>query len=311
MHCWNECKGRLGLKLDFGNWRGERKYDDLAKIAPLADCTHAKAAYSSPGEMDHADFTRCLDICRDAGFSGPHILIFSDAGDEWDNLDQMRDVVLPYLAQRQSMIYAIGDIHGEADALREMLAKLPVQPSDLVVFLGDAINRGPDPFDCIEQILAFERCRKVFIQGNHEEAMLLFLEEGDVATLAGLNGQATLDSYARAGYALTPGDPDSLPLPHLRLYAQMEPWTLPFYITDDYIFTHAGWDLALPLPMQSTGALRWGKVKGEDPALVAADRRARPHAVPESHVCPEQALYRRGYRLRHGRLSERRRPAVR
>ncbi len=161
------------------------------------------------------------------------------------------------------MIYAVGDVHGEAEALRELLARLPVQPSDLVVFLGDAINRGPDPFDCIAQIVAFDRCPKVFIPGNHEEAMLLFLEEGDIATLAGLSGQATLDSYARAGYALTPGDPGSVPLPHLRLYAQMEPWTLPFYITDQYIFTHAGWDLALPLPMQSTGALRWGKVKGE------------------------------------------------
>jgi len=161
------------------------------------------------------------------------------------------------------VIYAVGDVHGESEALRELLTKLPVQPSDLVVFLGDAINRGPDPFDCIEQIIGFDRCRKIFIQGNHEEAMLLFLEEGDMATLAGLNGQATLDSYARAGYALTPGDPASFPLSHLQLYAQTEAWTLPFYITDSYIFTHAGWDLALPLPMQSTGALRWGKVKGE------------------------------------------------
>ena len=105
---------------------------------------------------------------------------------------------------------------------------------------------------------------KVFIQGNHEEAMLLFLEEGDVATLAGLSGQATLDAYARAGYALTPGDPNSLSLAHLQLYAQIYAWTLPFYITDQYIFTHAGWDLALPLPMQSTGALRWGNVKGQE-----------------------------------------------
>ena len=161
------------------------------------------------------------------------------------------------------MIYAVGDIHGEADALRELLAKLPVQPSDLIVFLGDAINRGPNPYDCIEQILAFERCRKVFVQGNHEEAMLLFLEDGDIATLAGLSGQATLDSYAAAGYAPIPGDPSSVPLPHLRLYSQAETWTLPFYITDDYIFTHAGWDLALPLTMQSSGALRWGKVKGQ------------------------------------------------
>jgi serine/threonine protein phosphatase 1 len=160
------------------------------------------------------------------------------------------------------LIYAVGDIHGEADALLQLLAKLPVAPTDLVIFLGDAINRGPDPFDCIEQIIAFDRCRKVFVQGNHEEAMLVFLEDGDIAPLAGLTPQTTLDSYAKRGYALTPGDPNSLPLPHLRFYAQMEPWTLPFYITDDYIFTHAGWDLALPLTLQSPGAMRWGKVKG-------------------------------------------------
>ena len=30
--------------------------------------------------------------------------------------------------------------------------------------------------------------------------------------------QTTLDSYARRGYALTPGDPNSLPLSHLRVF---------------------------------------------------------------------------------------------
>ena len=159
------------------------------------------------------------------------------------------------------MIYAVGDVHGESEALREMLAKMPVTPSDLVIFLGDAINRGPDPFDCIEQILAFNRSRKVFIQGNHEEALLAYLEDGDISALTGMDAQATLDSYAKHGYALAPGDPSSLPLAHLRLYAQAEPWTLPFYITDHNIFTHAGWDLTLPLTLQPPSALRWGKVK--------------------------------------------------
>ena len=161
------------------------------------------------------------------------------------------------------MIYAVGDIHGEADALRQLLAKLPVAPSDLVIFLGDAINRGPDPFGCIEQILAFDRCRKVFVQGNHEEAMLVFLEDGDIAPLAGLSGQATLDSYAKRGYILKSSDPSSLPLAHLRFYSQAETWTLPFYITDNYIFTHAGWDLTLPLTHQTPHNLRWGKVKSD------------------------------------------------
>lgn len=94
----DKMQGQVGLKLDFGNWHGARKYDDLARIAPLAECTHAKASFPRPGEMDCADFTRCLDICRAAGFSGPHILIYDSGGDEWARLDRMRDAVLPYLS---------------------------------------------------------------------------------------------------------------------------------------------------------------------------------------------------------------------
>ncbi len=91
--------GRVGLKLDFGNWPDDRKHNDLPLIADLAECTHAKAHFSAPGQMDAADFTRCLDLCRDADFAGPHILIFSDPGDEWASLDQMRDAALPYVGQ--------------------------------------------------------------------------------------------------------------------------------------------------------------------------------------------------------------------
>ena len=90
--------GRVCLKLDFGNWPSGRKHQDLPLIADLAECTHAKAHFHAPGQMDTEDFTRCLDLCRDAGFSGPHILIFSDPGDEWESLDQMRDMARPYVS---------------------------------------------------------------------------------------------------------------------------------------------------------------------------------------------------------------------
>ncbi len=90
--------GRVGLKLDFGNWPTGRKHQDLPLIADLAECTHAKAHFPAPGEMDTDDFTRCLDLCANANFAGPHILIFSDPGDEWDSLDQMRDIAAPYVA---------------------------------------------------------------------------------------------------------------------------------------------------------------------------------------------------------------------
>ncbi len=93
-----EMEGELGLLLDFGNWQGARKYNDLAQIAPFASSTHAKAQFPAAGQMDREDFVRCLELCRDAGFSGPHSLIFDGPGDEWASLDLMREVVLPYLA---------------------------------------------------------------------------------------------------------------------------------------------------------------------------------------------------------------------
>ncbi len=165
------------------------------------------------------------------------------------------------------MIYCIGDVHGEAGALREMLSKLPVAPSDLLVLTGDIINRGPNAFDCVEQILGFSRCRKVFVQGNHEEVMLAYLEMGDTSTLLSMGGQATLDSYVRAGYSAQPGVPESVPPAHAQFYAQALDWTWPFYVTDQYLFTHAGWNLSLPLERQSPDAMRWGGIRGQEASV--------------------------------------------
>jgi sugar phosphate isomerase/epimerase len=89
--------GAIGLMLDFGNWKGERKYADLAQIAPFATSTHAKADFPAVGQMDRDDFTRCLDLCHSAGFSGPHSLIFDGpidvTYDEWASLDQIQSMV--------------------------------------------------------------------------------------------------------------------------------------------------------------------------------------------------------------------------
>ena len=163
----------------------------------------------------------------------------------------------------KAMIYAIGDVHGEADALREMLAKLPLTPDDLVIFLGDLINRGGgDPFDCVQQVIDFDRCKKICLQGNHEEALILFLVEGDYSIAEGMSMQSTFDSYASRGFGLSPGDVASIPESHLRFYGQAESWTLPFYMTEDHIFTHAGWDLSRPPKLQNPHVLRWGRVTG-------------------------------------------------
>jgi len=163
------------------------------------------------------------------------------------------------------MIYAIGDVHGEAEALERLIERLPVQQTDLVVFLGDLINRmGKDPFRCVEAVLGFDRCRKVCLHGNHEDSFREYLEHGDPSVLTGMSAETTLESYESAGYPVTPGDPMSIPEAHARFYFSAEPWTLPFYITDDYIFTHAGWNLDRPIERQNLYQMHWGQVTGAD-----------------------------------------------
>ena len=96
----DDLEGAVGLCLDFGNWGGPTKYDDLAAIAPRAESCHAKCRFPAPGEMDTDDFRRCLDITRDAAFSGPYTLIYDGPGDdEWSALAMERDFVLPYLQE--------------------------------------------------------------------------------------------------------------------------------------------------------------------------------------------------------------------
>ena len=48
--------------------------------------------------------------------------------------------------------FAIGDIHGDLDALVRLLAAFPaLEATDTVVFVGDYIDRGPDSRAVIDQ----------------------------------------------------------------------------------------------------------------------------------------------------------------
>lgn len=91
-------EGEVGLCFDFGNWEGEDKYTRLAEIASFAESCHAKASFTSPYVVDGDDYTRCLDITRQAGFGGPYTLIYAGPDhDEWRGLALEASLVQPYL----------------------------------------------------------------------------------------------------------------------------------------------------------------------------------------------------------------------
>ena len=51
-------------------------------------------------------------------------------------------------------IYVIGDIHGKYSALKLILNRiLPIRKQDLLIFLGDYVDRGPDSYNVINELI--------------------------------------------------------------------------------------------------------------------------------------------------------------
>ncbi|MGJ8698132.1 MAG: metallophosphoesterase family protein [Verrucomicrobiaceae bacterium] len=97
------------------------------------------------------------------------------------------------------MRLAIGDIHGCLRSLETMLEVVQPTGDDLLVTLGDYVDRGPDSKGVIERLIALKETHNfVHLMGNHEIQMIRALETAVdrrrfLSDLCG--GQDTLDSY--------------------------------------------------------------------------------------------------------------------
>ncbi len=102
-------------------------------------------------------------------------------------------------------VYAIGDIHGRLDLLDDLLARIrrdadnhTLDCARSLVFLGDYIDRGSESRGVIERLLddPLPGFATVRLMGNHEEAMLAFLDgESDGLDWLSFGGVETLMSY--------------------------------------------------------------------------------------------------------------------
>ena len=85
--------------------------------------------------------------------------------------DQELEELLQDSLDSGNRIWIIGDIHGYKSTLDLLISKLELNPDDIVVCLGDMIDRGPDSVGVVE---LFENSDNLFvIKGNHEEMLLL------------------------------------------------------------------------------------------------------------------------------------------
>ena len=115
------------------------------------------------------------------------------------------------------VIYAIGDIHGEKDMLRQLHLNifdhhlaLHGREQFILIHLGDYVDRGPDSCGVINYLLnlsAPNGAQIINLMGNHEAIMLAALKcDSDREFWMSNGGDETIRSYNDAGHNAVPQD---------------------------------------------------------------------------------------------------------
>ncbi|MEM7013708.1 MAG: metallophosphoesterase family protein [Verrucomicrobiota bacterium] len=145
-------------------------------------------------------------------------------------------------------VLAIGDIHGCLTALQTLAEHVPFRPeSDLLVTLGDHVDRGPDSKGVIDWLLAWKGVR-VSLRGNHE--IMMQEARGSSAWVDGWRACGGAEALASYG-----GGIEDVPQAHWDLINQL----LPYYETETHFFVHANVLPELDLADQSDSDLYWSQ----------------------------------------------------
>ena len=173
-------------------------------------------------------------------------------------------------------VLAIGDVHGMYEKLIKLMDKIRFNPDeDLLIFLGDYIDRGPDPGRCLQYIFALQQQYPdvvVCLMGNHEVMMSSYFMQK-----RGSYNNLIVDY---AGSWLDNGGLETLKqLDEMDADTKEEllQWVMNLpvkYQYQDYFFCHAGVDPDVPLAVQNEFDMLWRRqqwweqYKGEETLVV-------------------------------------------
>lgn len=162
--------------------------------------------------------------------------------------------------------FVVGDIHGcteELDLLIRHLESEGLGSEDLVVFVGDYIDRGPDSKGVISRLIEFKAKygATIFLRGNHEDMLVAFLKLPVQTASAGSYGKyylqnggvQLLESYGLAENATPEQLSAILPADHLNFICSLES----FIQIGNYVIVHAGLNPGQPYGKQRLKDLCW------------------------------------------------------
>lgn len=95
---------------------------------------------------------------------------------------------------------AIGDIHGCSKALDHLLKAVELRSQDIIITLGDYVNKGPDSKGVLERLVKLDKTGQLIpLLGNHDIMMLEARSDKKAAEdwLLKKGGHKTLISYGQ------------------------------------------------------------------------------------------------------------------
>jgi serine/threonine protein phosphatase 1 len=174
-------------------------------------------------------------------------------------------------------IYAIGDIHGCLSELTSLHKKILSSDNfkaeeDLVIYLGDYIDRGLNSKEVIDQIIKLKnnKIKTIQLMGNHEEFMINFLfnKSNNIKNWLNFGVDQTFKSYDIEVVEFIKDGFDDNIINKLReaLLEKMGVEQVNFFknleitfSTDKYLFVHAGIDPAKNLKEQTKKDYLWSR----------------------------------------------------
>ena len=150
---------------------------------------------------------------------------------------------------------AIGDIHGCITALTTLVDFVEARDDDIIITLGDYVDRGPNARAVIDFIIDLGQTHNlVALRGNHEIMMLDAREKQSwLRPWLSYGGEATLESYG--------GSFDGVPAAHIEF---LERGLTACYECETHFFVHAFAEAHKALEDQSEAALYWRKFGNPD-----------------------------------------------
>jgi len=169
--------------------------------------------------------------------------------------------------------WAVGDVHGRLDLLKPLVEAITADAAaspahrKVVIFLGDYIDRGPESRGVIRYLIQLPTDAGIewrFLKGNHEEAMLNFLDDptfgsswceyGGDAALASYNLKPPDMKHRTEAWARVSADLNHKVTASERAFLE----NLEFSVSiGDYFFAHAGARPGQPLDRQTERDLMW------------------------------------------------------